>query len=155
QAIRSVEVLAFWPRQCLTVLVIATLALVNARGTRLGGALQLAITTVKIGSLLFVITLPFVVLAVTSEPTYRPRVENLSPTWPSGINAVDWGKFGAAMVGVIWAYHGWMNMGMMAGEVKNPQRNIPLALMLGIAILITLYCGANVAYYLIMPRAEI
>src|SRR5206468_11716861 len=48
-----------------------------------------------------------------------------------------------------------MNIGMMAGEVKNPQRNIPLALVVGIGVLIVLYCSANAAYYLVIPRAEI
>ena len=150
----SAEVLAFWPRQLFTALVIVVLAAVNARGTKLGGMLQLVITTIKISSLLFIIALPFVVYAAMSPPTYPPRVDNLSPTWPADWSAVKWGAFGSAMVGVIWAYHGWMNIGMMAGEVKNPQRNIPRSLLVGIAILITLYCGANAAYYLIIPRLE-
>src|SRR5207302_1360874 len=58
-----VEVLAFWPRQLLTALIIAVLAAVNARGTKLGASLQVVITTIKIGSLLFIIVLPFAVLA--------------------------------------------------------------------------------------------
>jgi amino acid transporter len=149
------EVLAFWPRQFFTALVIAALAAVNARGTRIGGGLQLVITIVKIASLLFVIALPFVVLAAVTEPHYPPRVAHLSPVWPSDWSAVKWGLFGSAMVGVIWAYHGWMNIGMMAGEVKDPQRNIPLSLIVGIGLLIALYCGANTAYYLVMPRADI
>lgn len=149
------DVLAFWPRQFFTALVIAALAAVNARGTRIGGGLQLVITIVKIGSLLFVIALPFAVLAAVSEPQYPPRVAHLSPVWPSDWSAVKWGLFGSAMVGVIWAYHGWMNIGMMAGEVKDPQRNIPLSLIVGIGMLIALYCGANTAYYLVMPRADI
>jgi amino acid transporter len=151
----SFDVLAFWPRQFFTAIVIAALAAINARGTKLGGALQFGITVVKIASLLFIIALPFVVLAVISEPQYPPRVAHLSPVWPSDWRSMDWVKYGGAMVAVIWAYHGWMNMGMMAGEVRNPQQNIPLALILGIGILITLYCGANAAYYLVMPRADI
>jgi len=151
----SQEILTFWPRQLLTAVVIAVLAAVNARGTKLGGILQLIITTVKVGSLLFIATLPFVVYALVSEPSHPPRVEHLKPTWPSDWGGVKWGLFGSAMVGVIWAYHGWMNIGMMAGEVKNPQRNIPLALIVGIGVLITLYCSTNAAYYLVMPREDI
>jgi len=151
----SVEVLPFWPRQLLTALVIAVLAAVNARGTKLGGALQLAITTVKVGSLLFIMVLPFAVYAAVAAPQYPPRIEHLKPTWPADWSLVKWGAFGSAMVGVIWAYHGWMNIGMMAGEVKNPHRNIPLALVVGIGVLIVLYCSANAAYYLVIPRDEI
>ncbi len=149
------DMLPFWPRQALTVCVIAVLAAVNARGTRLGGLLQLVVTIVKVGSLLFLAVLPFAVYAAVAEPQAPPSIEHLKPTWPADWSLVNWGNFGAAMVGVIWAYHGWMNIGMMAGEVKNPQRNIPLALMLGIGVLIALYCSANAAYYLVIPRAEL
>ncbi|HEY3787269.1 MAG TPA: amino acid permease [Urbifossiella sp.] len=151
----TADVLQFWPRQLLTVLVIVVLGGVNARGTKLGGILQLIITTVKVGSLLFIAVLPFAVLAAVSEPQAPPRIDNLKPTWPADWSTVNWGAFGSAMVGVIWAYHGWMNLGMMAGEVKNPQRNLPLALFAGIGALILLYCSANAAYYLVIPRNEI
>ncbi len=150
----NIEVLSFWPRQLLTALVIAGLAAVNARGTRLGGGLQFGITLVKVGSLLFIIVLPFAVLAAVSEPKYPPKVEYLSPTWPGDILGVNWSMFGAALVGVLWAYHGWMNIAPIAEEVKNPNRNIPLALVGGVLLLILLYCGANAAYYLVIPRPE-
>lgn len=151
---KDIEVLPFWPRQLLTVAVIAGLAAVNARGTRLGAGVQFAITVVKVASLLFIIVLPFVVYAVVSEPTHPPKAANLTPTWPDSWGGVNWAAFGAALVGVLWAYHGWMNIAPMAGEVKNPGRNIPVALLTGVFILIALYCGANFAYYLIIPRAE-
>jgi amino acid transporter len=149
------EVLPFWPRQLLTCVVIAVLAVVNARGTRLGGILQLVITIVKVGSLLFIATLPFIVWAVVNEPQHPPKVEHLKPTWPSDWSTLKLGVIGSAMVGVLWAYHGWMNISLLAGEIKNPQRNIPLSLILGVFILIVLYCSANAAYYLVIPRAEI
>src|SRR5262245_9062135 len=91
----SFEVLPFWPRQFLTALVIAALAAVNARGTRLGGALQFLITVLKVGSLLFIIALPFAVYAAVSTPQYPPRIAHLSPAWPSDWSAVKWGLFGS------------------------------------------------------------
>lgn len=148
-------VLDFWPRQLLTAAVVAVLAFVNARGTKLGGILQLIVTTVKVSSLLFIAMLPFIVWAMVNEPQHPPKMEHLKPTWPSDWSLVKWSAIGSAMVGVLWAYHGWMNIGMMAGEVKNPQKNIPLALGLGVFILIALYCSANIAYYLVIPRVEI
>ena len=78
-----------------------------------------------------------------ATPTYPPKVEHLRPTWPASWLGVNWSLFGAALVGVLWAYHGWMNIAPIAEEVKNPQRNIPLALLAGVLILIVLYCGAN------------
>src|SRR5262245_15609513 len=149
------EVISFWPRQAMTVAVILVLALVNVRGVRWGGVLQLIITTVKISTLVGVILLPFIALGVSSDPKYPPRLANISPSWPADWSAVNWSKFGKALVGVIWAYHGWMNIGPVAEEVKNPQRNIPLALIGGVGAIIFLYCGANFAYYLVIPQPEI
>src|SRR5205814_3106460 len=67
---------------------------------------------------------------------------------------LDIGKVGAALVGVLFAYHGWMNIVPVAEEVRNPQRNLPLSLLGGTAIVIFLYLGANLAYYLIIPQPE-
>ncbi len=151
---QTVDVLPFWPRQTLTVLVIAALAALNARGTRLGGGLQVVVTSVKVGSLLFIIALPFAVLALVSEPTHPPRAEYLLPGWPGSFLGVNWSLYGAALVGVLWAYHGWMNIAPVAEEVTEPQRNIPRALLGGVLLLVALYSGANLAYYLVIPREE-
>lgn len=151
---REAVVLPFWPRQLLTAAVIAGLAGLNARGTRLGAGVQFGITLVKVASLLFIILLPFVVYALVAEPAYPPGTANLQPTWPASWWGVNWGLFGTALIGVLWAYHGWMNIAPIAGEVKNPNRNIPLGVLAGVCILIALYCGANFAYYLIIPRLE-
>ena len=153
-SVRTAEVLGFWPRQVFTSLVIIVLAAVNARGTKLGGGLQVVVTTVKVGSLLLLIALPFAVLAAVSEPTYPPTTAYLSPTWPNSLLDVNWGRYGAALVAVLWAYHGWMNIAPMAEEVTNPSRNIPLALLGGIFLLIAVYCGPNLSYYLVIPRDQ-
>ena len=55
---------------------------------------------------------------------------------------------------MLWAYHGWQNIAPMAGEVREPQRNLPLALIGGTLIVVALYLGVNLAYYLTMPAAE-
>ncbi len=151
---QSVEVLSFWERQLLTALVITALAAVNIRGAWLGGGLQFLITLVKVGSLLFIIVLPFAVSAAVSQPAYPPKAEYLSPFLPSKLSAVEWSGYGVALVGVLWAYNGWMNIAPVAEEVREPNRNIPLSLLVGVLILIALYCGANFAYYLIIPRPE-
>src|SRR5262249_38884788 len=151
------DVLGFWPQQGLTVAVIVVLALVNVRGVRWGGGLQLVVTTVKVASLLAILALPFVVWSFVS-PDQSPRLcsENFQTPWPApdklGFGLL--GLLGSALVSVLWAYHGWMNIAPVAEEVRNPQRNIPLSLLSGIGILITLYLGANLAYYLVIPQAE-
>ncbi len=55
--------------------------------------------------------------------------------------------FGAAMLGALWGYDGWNNLTFVAGEVKNPQRNVPLALIGGTIVIILLYVFVNAAYF--------
>jgi amino acid transporter len=148
------DVLGYWEQKSLTVAVILVLALVNIRGVRWGGLLQLLITTVKVGSLLAITLLPFAILALGRSATgVLPRAENLTPAWPAreGFNL---GMLITALFAVLWAYHGWMNIGPVAEEIKNPQRNIPLALLGGVALIIALYLGANLAYCLVIPQNE-
>jgi amino acid transporter len=152
---KDIEVLAFWPRQLLTVLVVAGLTVINVRGTRLSGTVQFGITLLKVTSLLFIIALPFAVYAAVAEPSHPPKVSHLSPALPDGFGGINWSKFGVALVAVLWAYNGWMNIAPIAEEVKQPQRNIPLSLLLAVFILIALYCGAQVAYHLVIPHDDI
>jgi basic amino acid/polyamine antiporter, APA family len=148
-------VFSFWELQALTIAVIMALAFVNVLGVRWGGLLQFLITLVKVSSLIGVILLPFLVLGFTNNPKNPPSLANITPAWPSDWGRFEWGKYGAAMVAVIWAYHGWMNIGPVAEEIKNPQRNLPVALIVGVTTLILLYVGANVAYYLVIPQPDI
>ena len=149
------DVLTFWQKQAMTMTVIFALSLLNARGTRLGGILQVVVTTVKVASLLLVALLPFLVIALVSDPRATPTTANMSPTWPSAWLKVDWSVFGGALVGIFFAYHGWMNIAPVAEEVTNPQRNLPLALLVGVCTCIVLYVSANAAYYLIIPRNDL
>ncbi len=61
--------------------------------------------------------------------------------------------FGAAMLGAMWAYNGWNEVTYVAGEVRDPGRNLPLAIIGGIGIIATLYVLANVAYFYVLAPA--
>ncbi len=63
--------------------------------------------------------------------------------------------FGAAMLGALWAYDGWNNVAPLAGEVREPQRNLPRAFFLGMAIVGALYVFVNVAYYYVLTPTEV
>jgi basic amino acid/polyamine antiporter, APA family len=63
--------------------------------------------------------------------------------------------FGAAMLGAMWAYNGWNEVTYVAEEVKDPKRNLPLAIIGGIGIIATLYILANVAYFYVLTPAEV
>jgi amino acid transporter len=146
------EVLSFWPRQGVTITVILVLAAINARGTVLGGGLQLIVTGVKVASLVSIALLPFVFLAFASST--QVQASRLEPIWPADVASIDWTKFLKAMVGIIWAYHGWMNLAPVAEEVKEPSRNLPLGFLMGTLAVIVLYCSVNVAYHLVVPRTD-
>jgi amino acid transporter len=163
------SVLAYWEERLLTVAVILTLALVNARGVRWGGFLQLVVTAVKVASLLGVVALPFIILALGRSPSERVPTEVVGLV--GGAPGIPWAALGelqlatapprvtlagflTALLGVLWAYHGWMNVAPVAEEVRNPQRNLPLALVGGTLIIMALYLGANLAYHLVLPPWE-
>lgn len=152
-------VLGFWSQRLVTVVVIIGLAWINVRGVRWGGLLQLLITLVKVGSLLAILALPFVAVYFSrpGATVNGPEPANLSPTWPTDAAELNWNLvkgFASALLGVLWAYHGWMNIAPVAEEVRRPNRNIPLALLGGVGIVMFLYLGANLAYYLTIPRDQ-
>ena len=63
--------------------------------------------------------------------------------------------FGAAMMGAMWSYNGWNEVTYVAGEVKDPQRNLPRAIIGGLGIIATLYIVANVAYFYVLTPVAI
>ncbi|HZU28577.1 MAG TPA: amino acid permease [Bryobacteraceae bacterium] len=63
--------------------------------------------------------------------------------------------FGAAMLGALWAYDGWNNITPLSGEVRNPQRNLPLAFIGGMLIVAGLYIFVNVAYFYVLTPGEV
>src|SRR5262245_25232029 len=153
------EQLGYWPQRILTVVVILFLAAVNVRGVRWGGGLQLIITLVKVGSLLFFILLPFVAVLLVSGGAEVPRTADparLNPVWPERdeLSPNLLSGFASALLAVLWAYHGWMNIAPVAEEVKNPQRNLPLSLLTGTGIVVGLYLGTNLAYALVLTQDE-
>jgi APA family basic amino acid/polyamine antiporter len=63
--------------------------------------------------------------------------------------------FGAAMLGALWAYNGWNEVTFVAGEVREPARNLPLAIIGGILILIALYVSTNASYFYVLTPAAV
>jgi amino acid transporter len=129
------------------VLAIAVVTIVNILGTRRGGALQVVGTVLKVGGILTMIALPFLL--------NRGSASNFSPIWPGPASGSLWVGMMAAMVSVLWAYDGWLNVAPLAEEVRDPGRNIPRALVLGMAALIAVYLGMTLAYHYVLPMIEV
>jgi APA family basic amino acid/polyamine antiporter len=129
------------------ILAIALVTTVNVLGTRRGSALQVIGTVLKVGGVAALVALPFLVGAGS--------VANFTPFWPSAAGGSIFGGMMAAMVGVLWAYDGWTNVTPLAEEIRDPGRNIPRALIMGMAVLITVYVGMTLAYHYVLPLREV
>jgi amino acid transporter len=134
-----------WSHWVAAVAIVGT-STVNYRGARAGAVVQNATTVAKYGGLVFIILLALLV--------GLPRTGgHFTPAAPAGSFAV--GAFGLALVSVLWAFDGWADLSFVAGEVKDPRRTLPRALVVGTLAVIAVYLLANVAYLAVLPVEEI
>lgn len=148
------EVLGLWQRQAVSAGVVTILGLLAARGTKLGAGVSFAITCVKIGSLFALMLLPLIVVAFVNNPPTMPSWSNFTPVWPTSVNGAYFQAFAVAMVAVMWPYNGWSNVSSIAGEVKNPQRNVPIAFVGGLLLLIAIYSTVNLSYFSVITSSD-
>lgn len=134
----------------LAVLTIALLTWVNYRGINKAGVLNNIVTTAKILGILLLIVAG---LLYAGHPTVS-KVVNHPVVTHTGGTALLSGLFGA-MLSALWAYDGWANITFVTGEIKNPKRNIPLAIIGGVGIAMTLYVMLNYTYMKVMPVSEL
>lgn len=118
--------------------LIALLSGINALGVRFGGLVQVATTVGK----LVPIGLLILFGLLRSNPTH------LVPLLPE-FNVGH--ALAAAVLPILWAYDGWMHVGMLAEEVKNPQRNLPLAFVGGLSVAALVYVAFNAALLAVTP----
>ena len=118
----------------------------NYVGIRWGSLVQNITTLAKTGALLLIIILALVIGLPQTGGHYSPAV-------PPGSFAI--GRFGLALVSVLWVYDGWADVSFVGGEVKDPKKNLPRVLIYGTLIIIALYLLANLAYLAVLPVEEI
>jgi amino acid transporter len=128
--------------QVFAMVLILALGLVNFFGVRFGGDVQIAFTAIKVGLIAFIIGAGLL---------YAHPVAGAPPLTAPPIQT----GFIAALVAALWAYDGWNNVGMVASEIKHPQRNLPLALIGGTLAVICIYMLANWAYFRVLTPAEV
>lgn len=135
-------------QQVVAVAVILLFSWVNSRGIQLGRRVQWSATIAKLGGIAVIVLGAFLLSRSGSwEHLKMPVTAGIAPT---GV-----GAFGAAMLAALWAYQGWSNVPMMAGEIEKPERNIPRALIFGMLIVIVVYLITNLAYFYALPFSEI
>ena len=135
-------------QQIVAVAVILLFAGVNSRGIETGGRVQWVATVAKLGGIAVIVLGAFLFSRTGSWEHLKVPVT--AGTAPAGL-----GAFGAAMIAALWAYQGWSNVPMVAGEIEKPERNIPRALIYGMVLVILVYLITNLAYFYALPFSEI
>lgn len=135
-------------QQLVAVAIILLFAAINARGLELGGKVQWAATVAKLGGIAIIVLGAFLLSKSGSwSHLQKPVTAQLVPTGA--------GAFGAAMIASLWAYQGWSNLPMVAGEIEKPERNVPRALIYGMLLVILVYLLTNVAFFYALPFSEV
>lgn len=133
--------------QFFAMFLIMGLAVLNYFGVRVGGNVQVAVTVAKVALIGFVIVAGLFFAPANAAPASVIRSDAATSITLTG--------FIAALVAALWAYDGWNNVGMVASEVREPRRNLPLSLIWGTFAVIGIYILANLAYFHVLTAAEV
>jgi basic amino acid/polyamine antiporter, APA family len=138
--------LALGTRQLVALCVIALFAAINSAGVVLGGRVQSALTAVKVLAVVAVAAGVLLFSDVHDAANLRAPPDSAT----GGLAG-----FGAAMFAALWAYSGWQYLPMAAGEVQQPQRNLPRAIIGGTLLVLALYLLINTAYLYALPLWQV
>ncbi len=160
--------LKIFPAQLLSILLIIFLTYINTKGIKAGKLIQTTFTVTKLLSLFGLIGFGFL-FAAKSEIWHANWQTGFTAAQDLGVDkkgivASSWlpisgtalvGAIAAAMVGSIFSSDSWNNVTFIAGEIKNPKRNIGLSLFLGTLIVTIIYVTTNLMYMSVLPLQEI
>lgn len=137
----------------MAIAIVVGLSVINIISTRWGASVQNVATIAKVVFLGGLILLPFLMGKI--EPGHLHPLWNSDPSGNPGEGLPIWTGIGVAMIAVLWPYDGWINLGPVAEEIREPQRNVPLALIVGLGIVIAVYVGAILSYHLTLTTADL
>ena len=146
--------------QALSIAVIILLTFINSKGIQSGKTIQTTFTLVKIVSLFSLIIAGFImfkkdVWTANWQDAWNLHKINADGSTQSYLFMGALGAIAAAMVGSIFSSDSWNNVTFIAGEIKNPKKNIGLSLFLGTFIVTLIYISTNIAYTAVLPLNEI
>ncbi|MDR3565453.1 MAG: amino acid permease [Negativicutes bacterium] len=125
----------------IAIVTVVFLAVVNSLGTKYGGMIQSIATAAKL--------IPIGLIAVFGLFMGNGQVLGMT----SGVS--ETAGMGAAILATLWAYDGWIGVGFVAGEMKNPARQLPRSIVIGLGVVIVAYLSVNVAILHVLPAAEV
>jgi APA family basic amino acid/polyamine antiporter len=120
------------------VIALSILTIINCLGVKLGSRVQSGLMVLKIAAISGLV-IAGLLLIKFPHPLLHPALDQ-----PASLSLVA--SFGSAMIPVLFAYGGWQTANFIAAEIKDPQRNLPRALVIGVAGVITLYVTVNLVY---------
>lgn len=127
--------------------LILLLSFVNYLGIKPGSIVQRVFNTLKILALIALIVLGLV--------GHRAAGFNLGQVFPGGLSLRILSLMGLALMPALFSYGGWQNLNFVSGEVKNPSRNIPLAVLSGVLLVVAVYMLTNVVYVKALPMDKV
>ena len=129
----------------IAILVIALLVAINTRGSSAAGGMQVVSTICKL--------VPLAILIVFGFLWGGGGNSILSPLVGEGRSVT--GALGSTLLAVLFAFEGWTNVGTIAGEMRDPARDLPRAIVGGVSIIMAVYLAINVAYLWVIPASEL
>ena len=145
---------AFTGLKAVALVTIWTVALINCASVTAGGRAALVLTIAKVALVLGVGVAAFALgqgdWAHLSGSGLTGTCEQVEASARGGFAG-----FGAAMLGALWAYDGWNNVAPLAGEIRDPQRNLPRAFVGGMLVVGALYLFVNLAYFYALTPAQV
>jgi APA family basic amino acid/polyamine antiporter len=132
----------------LSIFIISFFTLLNCLSVSFGGKIQSFLTAIKLIMIISLSVSIFAFAPAISQSTSSSLTE-LTHSFPG------WSAIGSALLAALWAYDGWNYLAMVAGEIKNPQKNIPLSLGFGLLAIVVIYLFSNFAYFYALPVQEI
>ncbi len=138
-----------WRSEVTTSVVLITLTIVNTFGLRLGSGVAAFLTVIKLAALLAIVVLG---LAVMSGSWSNFASVEVPPV--DGRRDTLLASLAVAMYLIMWTYDGWSDVGAIAGEVREPQRNLPRTYLAGTFAVTLLYVAVNAVYMWMVPLAE-
>ncbi len=127
----------------VAAVAVVTVGLLNYLGVSRAAVIMNLATIAKYGALAALVLLAF----GGGDGSW----EHFTPAWHAGVNL---SLMGTALIAIMWTYDGWADLSFMGGEVKNPGRTLPMALILGTSAILVIYLLLNVAYIYLVPLSE-
>lgn len=118
----------------------------NCLSVSFGGKLNVFLTAIKV---LIIFTIIYGALFISQRVGAPIEFTSLGTNWKG------WSFFGTAVLAALWAYDGWNNLPMLAGEVRDSAKNVPRALVIGMLIILAVYSLVNLSYFYALPFDEI